>query len=181
MTTRAENLADQFEKANDQFIALIERLNEGQWRARCSAEGWTVAETACHLAEDHRVLADFVQLVVDGKALPDFTVDGLHQMNAEQAARNANCTKDQVLQLLRTNGAAALAIVRGLTDVQLNHAIKVPASHPFRVLDNLPERLTPTIGIEAGLIGHIQEHGSSILAASFPALIPHQMAEPVRS
>jgi hypothetical protein len=170
MNTRTEELAQRFDKANNEFIGLIERLDERQWQARCAAEGWTVAQAACHLAEDHAVLADFVKLPADGKPLPDFTLEAVHQMNAEQAARNATCTKQQVIQLLRENGAAAAAMVRELTDAQLDNAISVPASHPFRVLDNLPERLTPVMGIEAGLIGHISEHGSSILVAAFPAL-----------
>lgn len=179
MTTRSEEFAVRFEKADSEFIALIERLEEDQWRARCSAEGWTVAQAAAHLAEDHPVLADFVQLAADGKPLPDFTVEAVHQMNAEQSARNANCTKDQVIQLLRTNSEAAAALVRGLTDEQLENAISVPASHPFRVLEGLPERLTPPIAIEAGLIGHFREHGSSIIEAAFPALTTQRTAERV--
>ncbi|HEV8575427.1 MAG TPA: maleylpyruvate isomerase N-terminal domain-containing protein [Dehalococcoidia bacterium] len=173
MTNRSEEFAARFEEANNEFIALIERLDETQWRSRCSAEGWTVAQAACHLAEDHPVLADFAQLAADGKPLPDFTVEAVDQMNAEQAGRNANATKEQVIHLLRTNGAAAAAVVRGLTDAQLDNAISVPASHPFRVLENLPERLTSPIAIEAGLIGHFREHGASILEAAFPALTAH--------
>jgi hypothetical protein len=169
MTTRAEQLARQFEMANDELIALIERLDERQWRFVC-AEGWTVAQAACHIADDHAVLAGFVRLIAGGGPLPDFDAEAVHQLNAEQSARNADCTTEHVLQLLRSNGAGAAAMIRGFEDTHLDAAVSVPASHAFRVMDNLPERLTASLAIEAGLIGHFKEHGWSILSAAYPAL-----------
>ncbi|HEV8573604.1 MAG TPA: maleylpyruvate isomerase N-terminal domain-containing protein, partial [Dehalococcoidia bacterium] len=142
MTTRSEQLAQEFKKANNEFIALIERLDKRQWRARCAAEGWTVAVAAYHIGEDAPLLVDFAQMVANGKPLPDFTVDAVDSMNGEQAARNANCTKQQVLELLRRNGAEAASALRGLTDAQLDNAVLLPDYHPIRVLDGLQERVS---------------------------------------
>ena len=173
MSMRAQDLARQFEDANNELIALVERLDEEQWRARC-VEGWTIGQAACHLADDVAVLADFVQTIADGQPLPDFGPEAVHQINAEQAARNAGCTKEHVLGLLRSNGANAASMIRGFTDSHLDSAVSVPESHAFRVMDNLPERLTAVRAIEAGLIGHFREHGPSILSAAYPALSPRE-------
>ena len=169
MTNRSEELAREFEKANDELIALVERLDERQWQAVC-AEGWTVAQAACHIADDHAVLAGFVRLIAEGEPFPDFDAEAVHQINADQVARNADCTTEYVMQLLRSSGAGAAAMIRGFTDAQLDSAVSLPAPHAFRVMDNLPERLMASHAIEGGLIGHFREHGWSILSAAYPAL-----------
>jgi len=165
MTNQAERLAQDFENANGEFIALIERLDEGQWQARCQAEGWTVGVAATHIAEDHKLLADFVQMAANGRSLPDMTREALDQFNAEQAGRNTGITKERTIDLLRNNGASAAAVIRGLTNAQLDSAVIVPAYHPIRLLEGLPERVTARDLIEAVMITHVREHGSSIRAA----------------
>jgi uncharacterized damage-inducible protein DinB len=92
METRAEDLARQFETANNELITVVERLSEDQWNARCPGQDWTVAQAACHLAEDHAVLTGFIGLVAGGQPLPYFEADDVHQINNEQVARNAECT-----------------------------------------------------------------------------------------
>lgn len=165
MTTRAERLAEDFEKANNELIALIEGTDEPQWRQRCAAEGWTVGVAAAHIAEDHKLLADFVQMAANGASLPDMNREGLNQYNAEMAARNEGITKVEAMGLLRNNGAAAAAVIRGLTNAQLDSAARVPDYHPVRVLEGLPERVTAQDLVQAVMITHVGEHGSSIQAA----------------
>ena len=169
MTDQAERLAEDFENANNDFIALIERLEEGHWLTPCAAEGWTVGVAATHIAEDHKLLAGFVEMVANGQSLPDMTSEALNEFNAEMAGRNAGIAKEQTIDLLQTNGAAAAAVIRGLTSAQLDSATVVPAYHPIRLLEGLPERVTAQDLIEAVMIKHVGEHGASIRAAIAPA------------
>jgi hypothetical protein len=170
METRSEELARQFETANNELITLVGQLNSEQWNARCPGQDWTVAQAACHLAEDHAVLAGFVRLVAEGQPLPYFEAADVHQINAEQVARNGDCTREQVLELLRTNGASAAAMVREFTDEHLTTAASPPETHAFRVMDGLHEHLTVEHAIRTGLIGHLHEHGPRILSAVYPSL-----------
>jgi hypothetical protein len=83
-----------------------------------------------------------------------------------------------VLELLRTNGSSASAMVRGFTDKQLAAAASLPERHAFRVMDDLPESLTVEHAIQTGLIGHIHEHGPRILSAVYPSLTAgHETAQ----
>lgn len=110
--------------------------------------------------------------------MPDLTVDALNQMNAQQAQQHAESDKDEVVRLLRANCVAAATIVRRLTDLQLDSSTVLSARHPIRVFEPwVGERPTTRDLIESLLIGHISEHGSSVLAAAFPALARDRQRE----
>ena len=167
MNTRAQELADRFERANGELIALVERCSEVQWRQQCAAERWSLGVLAHHVAEDHELLAGFVQLLADGALLPALTQAQVDEMNAERARQYAGCTKTETLHLLHRNGAAAAAQVRGLNDAQLDRTgvffgQTVSAEH-------LVERV---------LIGHILDHGRSIRAVIEADATDHHAASP---
>jgi uncharacterized damage-inducible protein DinB len=170
MATRSEQLAEQFEDANDEFIGLIERLDERQWQAGCAGEGWSVGVAANHLAWASAALADVIKNVGSGTAA-GLTMEMLKQMNAQESAQSASLTKQEVLAKLRGNGAMASETIRGLSDDDLEKFDILPEGHPVRVLDGMPEKATARLWIESVLIPHYREHGSSILAAAYPGLI----------
>jgi uncharacterized damage-inducible protein DinB len=169
MTTRSEQLAEQFENANNEFIVLVERLDDKQWQVRCAAEGWSVAAAANHLAWASASLADVIKSVGDGTQA-GFTTEMLEQMNAAEAAQTASSTKQETVAKLRSNGAIAAATIRSLSDADLEKFDILPETHPVRILDGVPEKATTRDWIERVLIPHFREHGSSILAAAYPAL-----------
>src|SRR4051812_27399169 len=113
--SQGQALATQFEQANDELIATVERCPEARWRARCEPEGWTVAATAHHVAAAHPVIAEWVHVVATGLPESPMTTAMIHEENARQAARYAACTKEETLALLRREGLAAAQLVRGLT------------------------------------------------------------------
>lgn len=169
MATRSEQLAEQFKDANDQFIALIERLDDKQWQANCPAEGWTVGVAANHLAWGHAALADAIKNVGNGTQA-GLTMEMLEQMNAQEAAQSASATKEEVLARLRSNGATAADTIRSFTGAELEKFDLLPENHPVRVLDGMPEKATVRDWIELVIMPHFREHGSSTLAAAYPAL-----------
>ena len=49
-------------------------------------------------------------------------MDNIHEMNAGHARDNDGVTKEEAVELLRRNSAAAAAAIRGLGDEQLDRA-----------------------------------------------------------
>lgn len=80
----------------------------------------------------------------------------LHDANAQHAQQFAEANKAEVLALLRSGGAAAAAIVRGLSDEQL--------ARTGQFADAMPPVPVQAM-IEMILIGHVQGHGASIKSA----------------
>ena len=154
MSERARNLAHQFEQANHELIATVERLSDAQWRTKTVGDGRSVGVVAHHVAGSHQGLAGLVQKIASGEPVPAITMDMIHQGNAAHAAQHANCTKAETLALLRQNGAAAVATVRGLGDPELDRSATLPMG-----------TMSAAQLIEGVLIGHVHDHHGSIRQA----------------
>jgi hypothetical protein len=154
MSERARKLAQQFEQANHGLIATVERLSDAQWRTKTVGDGRSVGVVAHHVAEGHNQIAGLAHLIATGQSVPAITMDMIHQGNAAHAAQHANCTKPETLALLRQNGAAAVAIVRGLGETELDRSATLPMG-----------TMSAEQVIERILIGHIQDHHGSIRKA----------------
>ena len=154
MSKRTEVLAGQFQQANAALIQALEPLTDAQWRATCVGEGWSVGVAAHHIADWQRCVSDVMRRVTNGDAVPPLTADMITDRNAKHAREFASCTKDETLEILSTNGAAAAAVVRGLTDEQL------PLSIHFGNTEKTIEWM-----VQRALIGHIEAHGASIRQA----------------
>ena len=50
MAERAEALAEKFEQTNNDVISMVESASDGQWKAICADEGWSVGVVAHHVA-----------------------------------------------------------------------------------------------------------------------------------
>jgi hypothetical protein len=158
MSAQAAELADRFERANNDLIALIERLTGAQWAAPSEDDGRPVGVLAHHVATDHPILASFVEAVATGQPLPPLTMEMLDQYNAQHAAEHRGCTREETIDLLRREGAAAAGLVRRLTDEQLDRTAVIPWEGEAPV--------SARQLIERKLIGHIGEHLGGIRAAS---------------
>jgi hypothetical protein len=100
------------------------------------------------------MVAGIVGAVAHGQPVPTITMDMIHQGNAAHAAQHANCTKAETLALLRQNGAAAVATVRGLGEAELGRTATFPMG-----------TMTAAQVVERILIGHAQGHHGSIKKA----------------
>lgn len=154
MSERVETLAQEFEQANAALARTIEPLSESQWQARCTGEGWPVGVTAHHVVGGHQVIGGMVSTVAAGQPLPPLTWEMLDQSNAQHAQQYAGCTKAETLALLRQQGEAAAATVRGLSDEQLGRtgSLMGQAMSAEQLIQNI-------------LIGHVRDHQASIEAA----------------
>ena len=155
MSERATSLADQLERVNEDLIATIEACSDEQWKSACAGETWSVGVTAHHVATNHEGVAQLVRVVANGEPPPPITMDMIHQGNERHAREYASCTPEETAELARKNGAAAVSLVRGLDDEQLNRSARVLGD----------QEMTAGAIVEHILIGHIDSHLQSIRAA----------------
>ena len=119
MGTLGESLATQLESANNALIAAVEAMPDSQWQAACPDDGRSAGVVAHHVASSHQSIAGMVQAIASGQQLPPITMDMIHEGNAQHAKQFAHPDKAETVELLRSGGAAAAAMLRGLSDEQL--------------------------------------------------------------
>ena len=153
MGAKGEALAKQFEAKAQEATAVLEKLSDTDWKKVTEAEKWSVGVTAHHVAGSHEGIAGIIKTVASGQAMPHFTMDMLHEMNAKHAKDFAGVTKADTIALHKKNAAAAAAVVRDLSDDQLAKSGKVLAEAPPMSAEQI------VTGI---LINHIDDHFGSI-------------------
>jgi hypothetical protein len=157
MSGRAADLASKLESANAAVIAAVERCSNEQLGKTCEGEGWPVTVAAHHVATTHASVAGLVQLIANGQPLPAVTMDMIDAANADHAKNFANVSREETLAALRTEGRAAVEMVRGLSDEQLDRTA------PMAFAGGAEWSAADVI--ERVLIGHPVQHGASIQAA----------------
>ena len=119
MSQRTKELVARFTGFNNEFIAFVDNCSDEDWRKVCSGEGWTVGVVAHHVAAGHFGAIDLVRMIVAGEAIPEITMEAIDQMNAQHAKEHTNCTREEVLALLRKNGSAFAGYLEGLSEADL--------------------------------------------------------------
>jgi len=155
VSARAEELARRFEQTHQEMIAAVEGCSDAQWRATCPDEGWSVAVTSHHVARAVPGHVERIRRVADGQPLNLGSWDTVHANNARRAEQYADVARDEVLAMLRGEGPAAAALVRGLSDDQLDRT----------GVNRDNQTITAAQIVEQSLIGHITSHLSSIRRA----------------
>ena len=120
MSQRTENLAERLRTFNTQVITFVENCTKENWRKICAREDWTVGVTARHIGAGHYGIIGLARIIVNEEALPGLTMDQIIQTANEHAHAHADCTKTEVLDILRKNGAILADYVAGLDDVELD-------------------------------------------------------------
>jgi uncharacterized damage-inducible protein DinB len=155
MGARADALAKKFEEASKAVTDVLTRVSDADWKKMTSGEKWSVGVVAHHIATGHAGIARLVKNVAAG-SVPNLTMAALEQMNAQHAKEHAQCTKAETLELHKKNAAAAAAVVRGLSDAELDRS--------GSGLVGMPPMSTQQV-VETILINHVNEHLGSIRAA----------------
>ncbi|MGH2616898.1 MAG: maleylpyruvate isomerase N-terminal domain-containing protein [Thermomicrobiales bacterium] len=153
MSVRAEELATRFEQANQTVIDMVS--GSADLSVTCPVEGWTAAALGAHVGGGHFGIVEYlIKPIVASQELQPFDLASFNEGNAKAAAENATLPKDQVLVLLRDNGATAAAYLRSLSDDDLDRTTTLPVFGP--------EPVTAQQVIEMVLIGHPLDHGNSL-------------------
>jgi hypothetical protein len=120
MSHRAKKLADRLRAFTDDVIAFVEGCSEKNWKKVCTTEDWPVGVTARHIGAGHFEAVGLARMMVNGEKLPDITMEQLVEMANAHARQHAECTREEVLRVLRRNGAALVDYVAGLSDAELD-------------------------------------------------------------
>jgi hypothetical protein len=155
MSARSAALATRLEQANQEVIDVVAGAQDDKMADTCPAEGWTAAALGSHIGFSHvGIVEGLVKPVVEGRPLPPVTMSDFAEGNAKHALEHSAMPRDQVLTLLRDNGATAAAYVRSLSDDDLDRTATLP------VMGDRP--VTAEQVIEMILIGHPVAHGLSL-------------------
>ncbi len=120
MSQRAKELSERFTSFNNEVIGFVEKCSDENWANTCQGEGWPVGVVARHIAAAHYGTLGLAKRIVDGKPLPEITQEVIDQGNSQHAQKHADCTKDEVLGILRENGSSIAEYVGGLDDADLD-------------------------------------------------------------
>ena len=126
MSQRATELAERFLSFNNDMIAFVENCSEENWKKVCPGEQWPVGVVARHVAAGHYRAVGLAKMIVAGKELPELTDEAIDQSNAQHADKHADCTKEEVLGLLRENGTSLVDFVTELDDADLDRTGQLP-------------------------------------------------------
>ena len=153
MGARAESLAKTYEAKAAEMTAVIQKLSDADWKKVTAAEKWPVGVTAHHVAGAHEPISGILKTLAAGQSIPNFTAAMLDEMNAKHAKDFAGCTKVETLALHEKGVKTAAAVVRGLSDADLEKS--------GTVLTGMPA-MTTQQAIEGILINHVEDHLGSI-------------------
>jgi hypothetical protein len=141
MSQRAKDLSIRIESFRDEIIAFIDPLSDEQWTAVSQWEQWTVGVAARHLGAGHLGFFKLLDMIVQGKELPQYTMDQINAMSNDDAREHADCTKAEALDALRRNGAEFSAYVASLSDEELDRKGSMPAFGGEASVEQILERV----------------------------------------
>jgi hypothetical protein len=124
-SARANALATRLEQGARSLIAFAGGLSDAEWQTRTPKDGRTIGVIVHHVASVYPVEIQIAQTVAEGKPVTGVTMDDINAMNARHATENGAVTKEETLDLLRRNSAAAAEAIRALSDEQLSKAAPV--------------------------------------------------------
>lgn len=120
MTERGKELSVRLQAFCDQLQSLAHSVDDETWKKILPDEQWPIGVTLRHLAAGHLGIGALVRMIVDGKDLPDITMEGLKEMANQHAREHADCLKPEVLDILEKNSADIVALTASLADEQLD-------------------------------------------------------------
>ncbi len=154
---RADRLAERLELGARLLEELAITLSESEWRSRLPKDGRRIGVVVHHVATMYPLEIQLAQLLAAGKPIAGVTWPDVHALNAAHAREHDGATKDEAIDLLRRNSAAAAAAIRALGDVQLDRAAAVSLN------DDAP--LTCQFFLEDHAVRHSYHHLAAIQAA----------------
>jgi hypothetical protein len=128
MEQQVKDLVESFTILNDEIKSFVRQCSEEDWKKVCRGEGWSVGVVARHIAGTHYSIIGLVKAVVAGGPLPEMSMDAIDQINARHAQKHADCTREEVLDMLSNNGTSIADFISGLSDEDLSRSAHFPLS-----------------------------------------------------
>ena len=156
MSKRSNALAERLEQGASSLATLATKLTDAEWQSRVP-DGRKIGVVVHHVASMYPLEIQLAQALAGGKAIEGVTWDDVHALNAKHANENDAVTKEQALELLRRNSAAAAAAIRALADEELDRAAPVSL--------NFDAPLTCQFFLEDHAVRHSYHHLARIRGA----------------
>jgi hypothetical protein len=125
MSKRSYELARRLELGALALEAFASSLTEFEWQTRLPRDGRKIGVVVHHVASVYPLEMELAQTVAKGQAVEGLTSETIDKMNAEHAKKSEGITKEETIQLLQENSAAAASVIRALTDAELDQAAPV--------------------------------------------------------
>jgi hypothetical protein len=119
MRTHGAAVADDLEAELREIEAILRQASDAQWRAVCPSEGWPVGLVAFHLALHMERPAGWIEDALAGKPPFEFSSAETDDLNAAVAGYGILPSKGFVLGALTGGASRMLAVLRALTDADL--------------------------------------------------------------
>jgi hypothetical protein len=159
MSQRTNALADALEEGARALAAFASSLTEQEWQSRLPHDGRKIGVIVHHVATVYPLEVQFARTVAAGK--PEaINAEAINQMNSGHAKDNDAIKKEETLELLAVNSAAAAEAIRSLTDDELDR------SAPVLLYGNA--KLTCQFILEDHAVRHSSHHLARIQAALRP-------------
>jgi hypothetical protein len=156
MSVRSEELASRVEQTFTDLLEAVKRSTPEQWSAPFTDAAWTQAIAAFHAATAIGEIAETIKDLAEGCPFPQITTEELDAKNAQQASQHASCTVAEVSDLIDGAIPGAVAMVRSLSDAQLDRKVQLPGGMPEVSIDMFTQM---------ALIGHATYHLQTITGA----------------
>ena len=157
MTKRADALADRLEAGAALLATLASSLTDAEWQSCLPQDGRKIGVVVHHVASVYPLEIDLARKMAAGNAIVGVTAKDVRELNAAHAAQFDGVTKEEALDLLRRNSAAAAAAIRALTDDELDRAATLSL--------NADAPLTCQFMLEDHAVRHSYHHLAGIEAA----------------
>ena len=125
MSKRSEALADRLEQGAGALADFAAALTDDEWQSRTPKDGRKIGVIVNHVATVYPLEIELAQMVARGEVVTGVTAEVINKMNAGHATENDGVSKQQTLELLRQNSAAAAKAIRALSDEELDQAVAV--------------------------------------------------------
>ena len=157
MSKRSYELARRLELGALALEGFASSLTEFEWQSRVPGDGRKIGVVVHHVATVYPIEIQLAQTLAKGQPIEGITGDFVNRMNAAHAKEFEGVSKDDTLELLRKNSAAAASAIRAFTDDELDQAA------PVSLNANAP--LTCQFIVEDHAVRHSFHHLARIRAA----------------
>ena len=151
---RASRLATRLEAGALALATLAQALTEAEWRRPIPGDGRTIGVVVHHVASVYPIEVELAQRIASGTAITGVTMADIHAMNAAHAVEFAGVSRLDAITLLRTTSAQAAAVIRTLSDSDLD------AAAPASLYDDAP--VTAQFVLEDHAVRHSYHHLAAI-------------------
>lgn len=153
-SARASELADEFLARFATLDELLRSLTAEQWALPCGGEGWPVGYVAHHIGQGIARPRGWIEQVLVGEDPFAFDWEVTHQLNRRRSAQLGLPSPDDTLRFLKVTAEHFGALVRSLSDEQLD---RIGFVHGTARRD--------VAWVVTLVMRHIDEHRSGILSA----------------